>query len=366
EMAASSVFAEPALDDHWHEKLPAGKDAKVFASEYLPGQYDQRADSAAQCIRIIKPEAKPIVKFARVYALYGDITEEELDKVIEYCINPVDSGLADDKKPVSLEMETVIPDDVSRVKGFVKMDEARLEELRKEMGFAMSKADLMHIHDYFSKEEKRDPSLTELLVIDTYWSDHCRHTTFNTGLSNIYFEESPYGELVRNAFQEYMEMRNSVYGDRKKDVCLMDMACIGAKYLRKQGKADDIDESEEVNACSIKVRATVDGQEEDWLVMFKNETHNHPTEIEPFGGAATCLGGAIRDPLSGRVYVYQAMRVTGAADPGTPVSETIKGKLPQRKITRQAAEGYSSYGNQIGLATGHVDEIYDEDYVAKR
>ena len=366
EMVVSSVFAEPALDDHWHEELPAGDDAKVFASEYLPGQYDQRADSAAQCIRIIKPEAEPIVKFARVYALYGDITEEELGKVIEYCINPVDSRQADDKKPLSLQMETTLPDDVSKVKGFVKMDETRLEEYRKQMGFAMSKADILHIHEYFSKEEKRDPSVTELLVIDTYWSDHCRHTTFNTGLSNIYFEESPYGELVRNAFQEYMEMRNSVYGDRKKDVCLMDMACIGAKYLRKQGKADDIDESEEVNACSIKVKATVDGKEEDWLVMFKNETHNHPTEIEPFGGAATCLGGAIRDPLSGRVYVYQAMRVTGAADPGTPVSETIKGKLPQRKITRQAAEGYSSYGNQIGLATGHVDEIYDEDYVAKR
>ncbi|MEG0392770.1 MAG: phosphoribosylformylglycinamidine synthase, partial [Anaerovoracaceae bacterium] len=337
-----------------------------FAVEYLPGQYDQRADSAAQCIKLMKPGTECNVKFARIYLLEGNLAQEEVDAIKKYVINPVDSQEAADEKPESLQMETVIPEDVAILHGFREKTEAELEVFRKEMGFAMSKGDLLHIHQYFAQEEKRDPSITELKVIDTYWSDHCRHTTFNTELTDIYFEDGPYGELVKEAFTEYMDIRKSVYGDRKKAICLMDMACIGAKLLKKEGKADDLDESEEINACSIKVKAKIDGKEEDWLVMFKNETHNHPTEIEPFGGAATCLGGAIRDPLSGRVYVYQAMRVTGAADPRVPVEETLPGKLPQRKITREAAMGYSSYGNQIGLATGQVDEVYDDSYVAKR
>ncbi len=367
EMSRTSVFAEPALDIAYDEKMPeTGKTDRIFASEYLPGQYDQRADSAAQCIRLMKPGTDPVVRFARIFVISGSVSDEDFTRIQKYCVNPVDSRPAEEARPSSLEMDVIPPQDVENIDGFTQMDEEALEKIRSDMGLAMSKADLAHIHGYFSSEEKRDPTVTEIRVIDTYWSDHCRHTTFNTQLSNIYFEESPYGELVRDAFQQYMDMRRAVYGDVKKDVCLMDMACIGAKYLKKEGKVPDIDDSEEVNACSVKVKAEIDGKEEDWLVMFKNETHNHPTEIEPFGGAATCLGGAIRDPLSGRVYVYQAMRVTGSADPRTPLSETLHGKLPQRKITREAAAGYSSYGNQIGLATGQVREIYDENYVAKR
>lgn len=367
DMAKFSVFAEPAIDNAYDEELPElFESANFFAVELLPGQYDQRADSAAVCIKLIKPEVDPVVKFARVIVLVGELTEKDVEEIKNYCVNPVDSQMAAIEKPESLEMETVRPDDVAVIEGFTDMTEAQLEDFRGEMGFAMSREDLQHIHGYFKDEEKRNPTITELKVIDTYWSDHCRHTTFNTELTDIYFEDGKYGDIVKEAFAEYLEMRKGVYGDRKKDICLMDMACIGAKYLKKEGKADDLDESEEINACSIKVKAKIDGKEEDWLVMFKNETHNHPTEIEPFGGAATCLGGAIRDPLSGRVYVYQAMRVTGAADPRKPIEETLEGKLPQRKITREAAAGYSSYGNQIGLATGQVDEVYDEDYVAKR
>lgn len=365
--ARYTVFAEPAIDTAYDEQMPEElSSATFFAVEYLPGQYDQRADSAAQCIKLINVNANASVKFARVIVLEGSITQEQLEAVKSYCVNPVDSQIAENMKPETLDMETLVPEDVKIMEGFIKKDADGLEQFRREMEFAMSEDDIRAIQGYFKNEEKRDPSLTELKVIDTYWSDHCRHTTFNTQLSSVEFEDGAYGQIVRKAFDEYLDMRKEVYGDREKDICLMDMACIGTKYLKKKGILHDLDESEEINACSIKVKAKINGKDEDWLVMFKNETHNHPTEIEPFGGAATCLGGAIRDPLSGRVYVYQAMRVTGAADPRRAVEDTIPGKLPQRKITQGAASGYSSYGNQIGLATGLVDEVYDEDYVAKR
>ena len=367
EAAKLTVFAEPAIDVVYEETMPEELGSAIFfAVEYLPGQYDQRADSASQCIKLMNAEADATVKFARVIILEGDLDDQQVETIRSYCVNPVDSQIAADEKPENLEMETTVPEDVAVITGFRTMDEAALENYRKKMGFAMSPADIQFVQKYYAEDEDRDPTLTELKVIDTYWSDHCRHTTFNTTLEEVTFEDSPYGRIVKEAFDQYMAMRKGVYGDRDKNLCLMDMACIGAKYLKKHGKVDNLDESEEINACSIKVKAKIDGKEEDWLVMFKNETHNHPTEIEPFGGAATCLGGAIRDPLSGRVYVYQAMRVTGAADPRKPIEETLAGKLPQRKITQEAAAGYSSYGNQIGLATGLVDEVYHENYVAKR
>ena len=367
EAAKYTVFAEPAIDIVYEETMPEDAGSAVFfAVEYLPGQYDQRADSAAQCIKLMNTEAEAVVKFARTIVLEGDIDGKDLEAIKKYCVNPVDSQIAAMEKPDDLAMETVPPEDVPVIDGFRTMTESALEGYRKEMGFAMSTADIAFVQQYYRDEERRDPTLTELKVIDTYWSDHCRHTTFNTTLRDVGFDDSPYGRLVAQAFAQDLDMRKEVYGAKEKNLCLMDMACIGAKYLKKYGKVNDLDESEEINACSIKVKARIDGKEEDWLVMFKNETHNHPTEIEPFGGAATCLGGAIRDPLSGRVYVYQAMRVTGAADPRRPIEETINGKLPQRKITREAAQGYSSYGNQIGLATGLVDEVYHENYVAKR
>ena len=367
ESSKLTIFAEPAIDVVYEETMPEDLSSAIFfAVEYLPGQYDQRADSAAQCIKLMNAEADAIVKFARVIVLEGNIDAAQVEAVKKYCVNPVDSQIASEEKPENLEMETTAPEDVAVIDGFRKLGAEALEQYRKDMGFAMSPADIKAVQTYYVQDEDRDPTLTELKVIDTYWSDHCRHTTFNTTLEEVGFEDSPYGRLVAHAFAQYLDMRKDVYGDRDKNLCLMDMACIGAKYLKKHGKADNLDESEEINACSIKVKARIDGREEDWLVMFKNETHNHPTEIEPFGGAATCLGGAIRDPLSGRVYVYQAMRVTGAADPRKPVEETLPGKLPQRKITQEAAHGYSSYGNQIGLATGLVDEVYHENYVAKR
>ena len=367
EAAKLTVFAEPAIDVVYEETMPEELGSAIFfAVEYLPGQYDQRADSASQCIKLMNAEADATVKFARVIILEGDLDDQQVETIRSYCVNPVDSQIAADEKPENLEMETTVPEDVAVITGFRTMDEATLENYRKKMGFAMSPADIQFVQKYYAEDEDRDPTLTELKVIDTYWSDHCRHTTFNTTLEEVTFEDSPYGRIVKEAFDQYMAMRKDVYGDRDKNLCLMDMSCIGAKYLKKHGKVDNLDESEEINACSIKVKAKIDGKEEDWLVMFKNETHNHPTEIEPFGGAATCLGGAIRDPLSGRVYVYQAMRVTGAADPRKPIEETLAGKLPQRKITQEAAAGYSSYGNQIGLATGLVDEVYHENYVAKR
>lgn len=366
QMAKYTVFAEPAVDLAYDEEMPDPGSARFFAVEYLPGQYDQRADSAAQCLSLMKPGTEAMVRSAKVYVLEGLLSDQDVAAVKGYVINPVDSQEAALEKPDTVRLETTAPEDVAVVTGFIDMGEQELEQYRRDMGMAMSSEDLRCIHDFFRNTEHRDPTVTEIRVIDTYWSDHCRHTTFATELTDIYFEDGPYAELVKEAFAEYMEMRKEVYGDRHKDINLMDMACIGTKYLKKQGKADDLDQSQEINACSIKVKAKIDGKEEDWLVMFKNETHNHPTEIEPFGGAATCLGGAIRDPLSGRVYVYQAMRVTGAADPTVPISETLRGKLPQRTITREAAAGYSSYGNQIGLATGQVDEVYDPDYVAKR
>lgn len=365
-MARYTVFAEPAIDVAYDEEMPDIASAAFFAVEYLPGQYDQRADSAAQCIKLMNPAADSVVKFARIVVLEGNVSDNEFELIRDYCINPVDSRQAFLEKPDTLEMRTETPGDVEIIDGFTDMSEDELEQYGNKMGFAMSKADLVHIYNYYKNEEKRNPTVTEMKVLDTYWSDHCRHTTFMTELTHISFEDGSYGEIVKAAFEDYMGMRKEVYGDRNKNVCLMDMACIGMKYLKKNGKAAAVDESEEINACSIKVKAKVNGRIEDWLVMFKNETHNHPTEIEPFGGAATCLGGAIRDPLSGRVYVYQAMRVTGAADPRKSIKETIKGKLPQKKLTREAAAGYSSYGNQIGLAAGQIDEVYNPDYVAKR
>ncbi|WP_330586552.1 phosphoribosylformylglycinamidine synthase [Aminipila terrae] len=374
EASKYTVFAEPAIDYVYEEELPADLGKNIFAIEFLPGQYDQRADSAAQCIKMMNAQVQPIVKFARIIVLEGDITDKQLESVKHYCINPVDSQEASMEKPETLDMESLIPEDVAVIDGFVEMTEEKLEAFRKDKGFAMSAKDILFIQKYFEEDEKRNPTITELKVIDTYWSDHCRHTTFMTKLTDIQFEAGKYTRLIEKTFDEYLAMRDEVYGERArksseeggKDICLMDIACIGAKYLKKEGLVNDLDESEEINACSIKVKAEIDGKEEDWLVMFKNETHNHPTEIEPFGGAATCLGGAIRDPLSGRVYVYQAMRVTGSADPRKPIEQTLPGKLPQRKITQGAAAGYSSYGNQIGLATGQVSEIYDEGYVAKR
>jgi phosphoribosylformylglycinamidine synthase len=366
EAAKYTVFAEPAIDRAYDEMVPIGAGSKFFAVEYLPGQYDQRADSAAQCIKLMNVNSEAAVQFARLIVLAGDISENQFIAIKNYCINPVDSHEAMLEKPEKLELQTVTPEDVKTVDGFIAMQDKEIFAYRETQGFAMSGEDLRFVRDYFSREEKRDPTVTELKVIDTYWSDHCRHTTFLTRINSVSFGEGAYSGLIKEAFGEYLNIRKEVYGDREKDMSLMDMAVIGAKYLKKKGLMEDLDESEEINACSIKVKAVVDGKEEDWLVMFKNETHNHPTEIEPFGGAATCLGGAIRDPLSGRVYVYQAMRVTGSGDPRRSLEDTLPGKLPQRIITRGAAKGYSSYGNQIGLSTGQVAEIYDEGYIAKR
>ncbi len=366
EAAKYTVFAEPAIDRAYDEMVPIDAGSKFFAVEYLPGQYDQRADSAAQCIRLMNVNAEATVRFARLIILAGDISENEFTAIKNYCINPVDSHEAALEKPEKLELQTVVPENVKTIDGFISMPDEEIFEYREAQGFAMSGEDLKFVRDYFAAEEKRNPTMTELKVIDTYWSDHCRHTTFLTQIKSVSLGKGAYSKLIGDAFEEYLDMRKEIYGDREKDMSLMDMAVIGAKYLKKKGLLADLDESEEINACSIKVKAIVDGKEEDWLVMFKNETHNHPTEIEPFGGAATCLGGAIRDPLSGRVYVYQAMRVTGSGDPRKSLADTLPGKLPQRIITRGAAKGYSSYGNQIGLSTGQVAEIYDEGYVAKR
>jgi len=364
--AKYTVFAEPAIDRAYDEMVPIDAGSQFFAVEYLPGQYDQRADSAAQCIKLMNVNTEASVQFARLIVLIGSISETELAAIKNYCINPVDSHEAGLEKPDQLDIQTVVPKNVKTIRGFIQMSDEEVTEYRDEQGFAMSREDLKFVREYFALEEKRDPTMTELKVIDTYWSDHCRHTTFLTKINAVSFGKGAYSELIKNTFQEYLKIRKEVYGSREKDMNLMDMAVIGAKYLKKKGLLEDLDESEEINACSIKVTAVVDGKEEDWLVMFKNETHNHPTEIEPFGGAATCLGGAIRDPLSGRVYVYQAMRVTGSGDPRTSLEDTLVGKLPQRIITKGAAKGYSSYGNQIGLSTGQVSELYDEGYVAKR
>ena len=355
--AIGTVFSEPQLDITSSELNIT--DATVIAVEYLPGQFDQRADSAAQCIQIISQGERPIIRSAKVYALYGDLTENDIKEIKKYVINPVEAREAELKKPETLTADYDIPTTVKTLDGFLSLDRAGLEQFVKDMGLAMDADDIAFCQDYF-KSENREPTITEIRMIDTYWSDHCRHTTFLTVIDDVKFED----ELLQSAYEEYLAVRKEL--GRTKPICLMDLATVAVKYLKEHGKLDKLDESEEINACTVKINVDVDGVSEPWLLLFKNETHNHPTEIEPFGGAATCIGGAIRDPLSGRAYVYGAMRVTGAADPTVPVSETIPGKLPQRKIVTTAAAGYSSYGNQIGLATGIVDEIYHPGYAAKR
>ena len=365
EAASKTIFSEPPVDYIYNETFEMAEDETAFSMEYLPGQYDQRADSAMQCIQIISGDDKAVVASAKTYVLKGKLSAEDVEKIKHYCINPVDSREASMEKPATLKMDLTIPTTVETIDGFVDMDEKALLDYRKSLGLAMSEADIIFCQKYFRDTEKRNPTITEIRVIDTYWSDHCRHTTFATHINDVTFEDGKYKNVVENVYKMYLDEKKSL-GREQKPVCLMDIATTGMRALRAQGKLDNFDESEEINACSIVVPVDVDGVEEDWLVMFKNETHNHPTEIEPFGGAATSLGGAIRDPLSGRSYVYQAMRVTGAGDPTVPVADTLQGKLPQRKIVTSAAHGYSSYGNQIGLATGQVAEIYDEGYVAKR
>jgi phosphoribosylformylglycinamidine synthase len=364
--AKFTIFSEPPVDHVYDEDVEFGKNDRVFAIEFLPGQYDQRADSASQCVQILTEGERPEVKAAKIVVLSGNITDEEFAAIKKYCINPVDSREADLSKFETLKTVLNVPQNVEIIKNFINMNDEEVEKLMNEMGLAMSFEDLKFCKEYFKNTEKRDPYLTEIRVIDTYWSDHCRHTTFLTEIKNVEFEEGAYTALFKTAFEEYKKAREYVCNVKEKPMCLMDMAIIGMKELKKSGKLDDLEVSDEINACSIVVNVDVDGKDEEWLVMFKNETHNHPTEIEPFGGAATCLGGSIRDPLSGRAYVYQAMRVTGSGDPRTKLADTLSGKLPQRKITRGAAHGYSSYGNQIGLATGQVTEVYDEGFVAKR
>ena len=367
EAACSSVFSEPPVDILYKESFETAEGAKVFSVEYLPGQFDQRADSAVQCVKFLKEDEEPVITTAVTYVIEGNITEEQLQSIKSFCINPVDSRETSLEKPETLVSVFEEPADVMIFDGFKDMPEYALKALYDSLGLAMTFKDFLHVQNYFDKEEHRDPSMTEIRVLDTYWSDHCRHTTFSTELTDVAFGDGYYKAPIVQTYENYLADRKEVYGDRKdKFVCLMDLALMAMKKLKKEGKLQDQEESEEINACSIVVPVEVDGQVEEWLVNFKNETHNHPTEIEPFGGAATCLGGAIRDPLSGRTYVYQAMRVTGAADPTKSMADTLKGKLPQRKLVTGAADGYSSYGNQIGLATGYVKEIYHPDYVAKR
>jgi len=365
--ALTSVFSEPPVDDIYEGRFPKKENDKVFSVEYLPGQFDQRADSAVQCVKFLNEDEEPVIKTATTYVLEGNISDEEFEQIKNYCINPVDSRETGLEKPETLVTEFEEPADVIIFDGFKDMAEEPLKELYDSLGLAMTFKDFLHIQNYYKNEENRDPSMTEIRVLDTYWSDHCRHTTFNTELTDVTFDDGYFKEPIEKSYQEYLDTRKDVFGERKdKFVCLMDLALIAMRKLKKEGKLDDQEKSDEINACSIVVPVEVDGKTEEWLVNFKNETHNHPTEIEPFGGAATCLGGAIRDPLSGRTYVYQAMRVTGAADPTKSMSETLPGKLPQKKLVQGAANGYSSYGNQIGLATGLVKEIYHPDYVAKR
>ena len=367
ERACNGVFAEPPVDDLYLEEFPHGADDKIFSVEFLPGQFDQRADSAVQCVQFIKEDELPVIKTATTYVIEGDVSEDELAAIKAHCINPVDSRETGLEKPETLVTHFDEPEDVKIFEGFKDMPEAELHELYNSLGLAMTFKDFQHIQNYFCGEEKRDPSMTEIRVLDTYWSDHCRHTTFSTELTDVTFGEGDYLAPMEETYKEYLAAHSEIFKGREdKFVCLMDLALMAMRKLKKEGKLQDQEESDEINACSIVVPVEVDGVEEEWLVNFKNETHNHPTEIEPFGGAATCLGGAIRDPLSGRTYVYQAMRVTGAADPTVSVKETMKGKLSQKKLVRGAAHGYSSYGNQIGLATGMVKEIYHQNYVAKR
>ena len=364
--ARTAVFSEPQVDAIWDETMPPVEGPHALtAAEALPGQYDQRADSAAQCIQLMTGGDRPAVAAAAVYVLLGQVPDADLEKVKKYLINPVESREASLDKPATLTQIYPVPGDVPVLEGFRARTEEALGEILEQYGLAMDRNDLKFFQDYMRDEEGRDPTVTELRLVDTYWSDHCRHTTFATHLDRVEIE----APAVRAAYERYLAARVEVYGPEKaarRPQTLMDLATIGTKTLKKRGLLPELDESEEINACSIHVPAVVDGQEQDWLLMFKNETHNHPTEIEPFGGAATCIGGCIRDPLSGRVYVHQAMRVTGGGDPRVPMDQTLEGKLPQRKIAQTAAAGYSSYGNQIGLATGHVAEVYHPGYVAKR
>ena len=365
-LARQTIFSEPNADEVYEESITLRADEKAFAVEFLPGQFDQRADSAAQCVQIITEKERPLIVSARVIILQGEVPADDWQRVKDYCLNPVDSREAALEKPVTLELAVHAPADVKTIGGFIRQTAKALKHLHGEMGLAMSLDDLKFCQDYFRDQERRDPTVTEIKVIDTYWSDHCRHTTFLTRIESVKFAPGHYNTAVETAFRAYEKSRDTVYGDMPRDISLMDMATIAMKELKKKGQLADLDESDEINACSIVVDVLVDGKKSEWLVQFKNETHNHPTEIEPFGGAATCLGGAIRDPLSGRAYVYQAMRVTGSGDPRTKISDTLPGKLPQRKITREAAHGYSAYGNQIGLATGQVTEVYHPGFVAKR
>mgnify|MGYP006065612535 CR=1 FL=1 len=367
EKACNTVFSEPPVDVLYRENFPVAPDSRVFSVEYLPGQFDQRADSAVQCVKFLNEEEEPIIRSATTYVIEGSISDGEFEAVKNHCINPVDSRETGMEKPETLVTRFEEPEDVKIFDGFKEMPETALKELYDSLNLAMTFQDFLHIQNYFKQEEKRDPSVTEIRVLDTYWSDHCRHTTFSTELKDVRFEDGYYRKPLEETYQQYLKDHSEIFQGREdKFICLMDLALMAMRKLKKEGKLDDQEESEEINACSIVVPVEIDGKTEEWLVNFKNETHNHPTEIEPFGGAATCLGGAIRDPLSGRTYVYQAMRVTGAADPTVSVKETLKGKLPQKKIVRSAAHGYSSYGNQIGLATGYVKEIYHPNYVAKR
>ena len=362
--AKYTILSEPQVDFFYEEEAPTPDyDEYILATEYLPGQFDQRADSCAQCIQLSSMKQKPTVKTARLYYIKGKLNDDEKKLIEETLINPVEARIASLEKPETIIMFFETPELPPVIDGFIELEEEGLKKFLKEHGLAMDLEDLKFMQEYFQKIECRNPTITEVRVIDTYWSDHCRHTTFHTVIDGV--EIQP--EYVKDTYLNYLDLRNHIYeGRTPKPVCLMDLGTIGAKALKKYGKLTDLDESEEINACSVKIKVDVDDEDQDWLLMFKNETHNHPTEIEPFGGAATCLGGAIRDPLSGRSYVYQAMRVTGAADPLKPINETMKGKLPQRKIVTTAAAGYSSYGNQIGLATGLVCEIYHPGYVAKR
>ena len=369
--ACRMVFGEPPVDILYEETIEIPENGRTFSVEFLPGQFDQRADSAVQCIKFLREDEEPIIRTAVTYLITGQISDDEFSKIKSYCINPVDSRETDLMKPDTLITKYEEPADITVFDGFTDMPEGKLHELYDSLGLAMTFRDFLHIQNYFRGEEKRNPTMTEIRVLDTYWSDHCRHTTFSTELTEVEFEDGFYKTPIETTYQSYLDTRDEIYGSREdKFVCLMDLALMAMRKLKKDGKLEDMEQSDEINACSIVVPVEMDygngPEKEEWLVFFKNETHNHPTEIEPFGGAATCLGGAIRDPLSGRGYVYQAMRVTGAADPTVPVADTLKGKLPQKKLVRGAAGGYSSYGNQIGLATGLVKEIYHPNYVAKR
>ena len=366
EKALKTVFSEPPVDNIYEETFELNG-AKAFSVEFLPGQFDQRADSAEQCVKLLNETEEPIIRTATTYVVEGEISDSQLDAIKHHCINPVDSRETGLEKPDTLVQKFEDPADVKTFDGFIDMPEKELNELYASLNLAMTFKDFLHIQKYFKGEEKRNPSMTEIRVLDTYWSDHCRHTTFSTELKNVKFDDGFYQKPMKDTYEDYLASHKALYKNRDdKFVCLMDLALLAMKRLKKEGRLADQEESDEINACSIVVPVEVDGKTEEWLVNFKNETHNHPTEIEPFGGAATCLGGAIRDPLSGRTYVYQAMRVTGAADPTVSVKDTIPGKLPQKKLVREAAHGYSSYGNQIGLATGYVKEVYHPDYVAKR